>query len=72
MSQSHNKSTVCHFTLNLKLIVFLQPEILDNTDKMILAAFRFTVLSDLTPVMQIKNDTCCPTQPFRTSELREV
>lgn len=45
LSHSHSESSFCHFILNLKLIVFLQPEILDYTHKMILAAFCSTLSS---------------------------
>lgn len=61
---SSSGCTLCHFNLNLKLIVFFQSESLDDTQNDSSSLLLGTVLGDLTPGTQIQNDICPKTQPF--------
>lgn len=64
-SRSCSGSTLCHFILHLKLIVFLQPETLDYTQNDFSSLLHGTVLSDLTLSTLIQNDICFKTQSFK-------
>lgn len=48
LSHSCSGSTLCHFILHLKLIVFLRPETLDYTQDDFSSPLCSTVLGDLT------------------------
>lgn len=57
-------SALCHFILNLKLIVFLQPETLDYTQNDFNSLSLGNVLGDLTPGMPTQSDICFKTRHF--------
>lgn len=65
LSRSCSGSTLCHFILHLKLIVFLQPETLDYTPNYFSSLLHGTVLSDLTLSALIQNEICFKTQSFK-------
>lgn len=65
VSHSRSGSTLCHFILNLKLIIFLRPETLNYTQNDFSSLLLSAVLSDLTRGIKILSDICCQTQPFK-------
>lgn len=65
LGHSRSGSAFCHFILNPKLIVLLQPETLDYTQNDFSSLLLCTVLTDLTPGTQTQNDICYKTQLFQ-------